>query len=88
MTDRLYLRRVDPDRNMIRFYALAIEPNLFGEFSVVRAWGQRPDHMRAPPGESIGPVGASVDQKIHKPAWTEPRTTEGYLSTFCGTWRT
>lgn len=40
MTDRLYLRRVDPDKNMSRFYVLAIEPNLFGEFSLVREWGR------------------------------------------------
>lgn len=40
MTDRLYLRRIEPDRNMSRFYVLAIEPNLFGEFSLVREWGR------------------------------------------------
>ena len=40
MTERLYLRRVDPGRNMSRFYVLAIEPNLFGEFSLVREWGR------------------------------------------------
>jgi predicted DNA-binding WGR domain protein len=38
--DSLHLRRIDPDRNMARFYSLAIEPNLFGSSSLVRDWGR------------------------------------------------
>lgn len=36
----IYLRRIDPSRNMARFYALSIQPNLFGGSSVVREWGR------------------------------------------------
>jgi predicted DNA-binding WGR domain protein len=36
----LHLRRVDPDRNMARFYSLTIEPTLFGTASLVREWGR------------------------------------------------
>lgn len=42
MTDlrfQLYVERTDPRRNMARFYALSIEPSLFG-VSLVRRWGR------------------------------------------------
>lgn len=35
-----YLERVDPGRNMLRFYAIRIAPTLFGEWAVVREWGR------------------------------------------------
>lgn len=34
------LRRIDPDKNMARFYAIAIERTLFGDWAVVRRWGR------------------------------------------------
>ncbi len=34
------LHRIDPTRNMARFYRLSIEPNLFGGVSLVRTWGR------------------------------------------------
>lgn len=37
---RLYTERVDPDRNMARFYTLAIEPTLFGTPRLLRRWGR------------------------------------------------
>jgi predicted DNA-binding WGR domain protein len=37
---QLYCRRIDPSRNMARYYMLAIETTLFGEVAVVRAWGR------------------------------------------------
>jgi len=36
----LILHRIDPTRNMARFYRLSIEPNLFGGISLVRTWGR------------------------------------------------
>lgn len=36
----LYVERVDPDRNMARFYTLAIEPTLFGTPRLLRRWGR------------------------------------------------
>ncbi len=36
----LLLHRIDPSRNMARFYRLSIEPNLFGGISLVRTWGR------------------------------------------------
>ena len=34
------LFRIDPTRNMRRFYAVTIQPNLFGGHSVMRNWGR------------------------------------------------
>nr|WP_244512866.1 MULTISPECIES: WGR domain-containing protein [unclassified Ensifer] len=36
----LYFQRIDPNRNMARYYALSIQPTLFGETSLIRAWGR------------------------------------------------
>ena len=36
----LVLSRVEPERNMARFYALMIERDLFGHVVLVRQWGR------------------------------------------------
>jgi predicted DNA-binding WGR domain protein len=36
----LFLRRVDPDTNAARFYALMIGHDLFGQVVLVRRWGR------------------------------------------------
>ena len=36
----LYVERIDPGRNMARFYALSIEPSLFGGVVLCRRWGR------------------------------------------------
>lgn len=38
MTTTLY--RIDPEANMARFYALSVQPTLFGEWALVREWGR------------------------------------------------
>lgn len=35
-----YLTRHDPDRNMARFYALEVAPDLFGGVVLLRHWGR------------------------------------------------
>jgi predicted DNA-binding WGR domain protein len=40
LLDPLRLTRRDPERNMARFYALALEPTLFGEVTLLRTWGR------------------------------------------------
>ncbi len=37
---RLEMRRVDPARNMKRFYLMQVQPDLFGGTSLVREWGR------------------------------------------------
>ncbi len=34
------MRRVDPARNMLRFYSLDVERDLFGRVVLVRRWGR------------------------------------------------
>lgn len=34
------LERCDPAKRMLRFYALQVMPNLFGEWCLLRAWGR------------------------------------------------
>lgn len=36
----LHLQRVDPARNMRRFYRMTIQRDLFGGTSLVRVWGR------------------------------------------------
>ncbi len=36
----LYVERIAPEKNMARFYALAVQPTLFGEVLLVRAWSR------------------------------------------------
>jgi predicted DNA-binding WGR domain protein len=37
---QLYVERTDEARNMARFYAMTIEPDLFGEICLTRRWGR------------------------------------------------
>ena len=41
---RLYVERKNASRNMARFYAMSIEPNLFGDISLIRRWGRIGTH--------------------------------------------
>ncbi|MHB8283894.1 MAG: WGR domain-containing protein [Caulobacteraceae bacterium] len=34
------LRRIDPTKNMARFYAVGVQLTLFGEWAVVKRWGR------------------------------------------------
>jgi predicted DNA-binding WGR domain protein len=36
----LHLRRVDPARNMCRFYRLDVQPDLFGRVLLMKQWGR------------------------------------------------
>ncbi len=40
LPSRVSLSRVDPARRMARFYVLAIEPTLFGQYALVREFGR------------------------------------------------
>lgn len=37
---QLYIERTNTEKNMARFYAMSIEPNLFGEPCLTRRWGR------------------------------------------------
>ena len=36
----MHLTRIDPDKNMARFYKLDVQPNLFGEWCLIAEWGR------------------------------------------------
>ena len=36
----MHLQRVDPARNMRRFYRMTIQTDLFGDVSLIRVWGR------------------------------------------------
>jgi predicted DNA-binding WGR domain protein len=36
----IYLQRIDPERNMARFYRITVIPTLFGEWALIREWGR------------------------------------------------
>lgn len=36
----LYVERSNASRNMARYYAMSIEPNLFGDVCLLRKWGR------------------------------------------------
>jgi len=38
--DAIHLHRIDPTRNMARFYRLSSTPSLFGDTCVIREWGR------------------------------------------------
>jgi predicted DNA-binding WGR domain protein len=46
----VYIERTDAAENIARFYAMSIEPSLFGDASLLRRWGR---------------IGSSGQQKIH-----------------------
>jgi hypothetical protein len=56
----LHLRRVDPTRNMRRFYTFTIQPTLFGGSSLIRHWGR------------IGTNGQSMRPLTHRKTRTAP----------------
>jgi predicted DNA-binding WGR domain protein len=43
-----FLTRIDPTRNIDRFYVVQVLPTLFGDWTVLREWGRRgsPGTMR------------------------------------------
>jgi predicted DNA-binding WGR domain protein len=45
------IHRRDPGRNMARFYAMAVQADLLGGWSLVREWGRigRPGRVRIDP---------------------------------------
>ena len=47
-TDVIHLHRIDPARNLARFYRLSSTPSLFGDICLVREWGRigRPGRIR------------------------------------------
>jgi predicted DNA-binding WGR domain protein len=59
------LRRVDPARNMSRFYRLDVQPDLFGGVLLMKEWGRigRPGQMRQTPYPSLAEAQAALERQ-------------------------
>lgn len=68
------LERIDVSRNMARFYALSIEPTLFGDAALVREWGRigTPGRRRL----DLYPSVANADDALRRLA--KAKATRGY----------
>ncbi|MBI1622758.1 WGR domain-containing protein [Aquamicrobium zhengzhouense] len=70
----ILMHRIDPAANAYRFYALSLEPTLFGDVALVRRWGR------------IGTTGRQIielhpDAQAAERAWQaqlKRRTQRGY----------
>lgn len=60
-----HLRRIDPARNMARYYGLAVRRNLFGEWELVREWGRigRSGQVRSAAYSTEGEAAAALDRQ-------------------------
>lgn len=69
------LASIDPARNRMRFYALSVQENLFGEWSLVREWGRigRPGRLRS---DLYPSAGAAIDALS---AMTRAKRRRGYV---------
>jgi predicted DNA-binding WGR domain protein len=72
----VFLRRVDPACNMARFYALTLEPTLFGEVAVMRHWGRIGTRGRSK-SCFLGSIEKAVDV-LHRQAKRKKR--RGYVA--------
>lgn len=71
----LMLERVDPDRNMHRYYVLALEPTLFGDTALRREWGRL--------GGKGGQTRLDLHEEPHEArealqAWLQRKLKRGY----------
>jgi len=81
MSAPVYLLRLDPSRNIRRFYKLLLAPSLFGEWVVVREWGRigaagtTKADIFANPGEAVLFMQALVRKKKRRGYFANPIQT-------------
>ncbi|MBK5960081.1 hypothetical protein CCR97_17995 [Rhodoplanes elegans] len=65
MSAPVVLHRVDPSRNMARFYLMDVQPDLFGGWSFIREWGRigRGGTLRALPCPTQEAAQAALEQQ-------------------------
>jgi predicted DNA-binding WGR domain protein len=72
-----FLTRIDPTRNIDRYYVVQITPTLFGEWALVREWGRR---------GSPGTVRLSSYERRNEAETAEQRTIKRLLSISARSW--
>jgi predicted DNA-binding WGR domain protein len=70
LAEMAFLTRIDPTRNINRFYVVDVTPTLFGEWALVREWGRR---------GSPGTVRLSSYQRRNEAETAEQRTIKRRL---------
>jgi len=70
------LRRIDPERNMARFYLMSVQPDLFGGWILMREWGRigQAGTLRQVPYPTLDEAEAAL-AKLRK-----AKLTRGYLA--------
>jgi predicted DNA-binding WGR domain protein len=75
------LERVDPDAHISRWYAVGVQPTLFGRVAVVRLWGSRENDFqqrKAQPYDDEASARAAADRLIRVKVRRGYRITSGY----------
>jgi predicted DNA-binding WGR domain protein len=59
------LRRIDPERDMFRFYRLDVQPDLFGGWTFIREWGRigRPGTVKTVPCPTEAEAFAALERQ-------------------------
>ena len=71
---QLYCQRIDLARNLARYYAISIQPTLFGEVAVVRRWGR----IGQTGGEKSEMFATERDAAIHFLSLARRKRKKGY----------
>jgi predicted DNA-binding WGR domain protein len=70
----LVLERIDASKNMARFYALSVEPSLFGDTALVRHWGRLGTRGR----HRVELYAYPRDAHVARDAWISRKLKRGY----------
>ena len=76
----LVLERVDPARNIARYYVLSVEPTLFHDVALVREWGRLGSLER----RRVDPYANASDARLALGVWLERKIRRGYVVRSCG----
>ncbi|MHB8286210.1 MAG: WGR domain-containing protein [Caulobacteraceae bacterium] len=71
----IVLRKIDPSKNIARFYALRVEQTLFGEVAAVRRWGRIGSHGQRQE------VWFGDHEQAHEQltTWSRAKVSRGYI---------
>ncbi len=78
---QVMLERLDPVRNMYRYYVVSLEPSLFGDTALVSQWGRigsaghRRLELYADPTEAAEELEAWLRRKIQRGYCLRPETS-------------
>ena len=73
----IHLTRTDPARNMARFYAMTLQPTLFGDWELLREWGRIGSAGRLVSGRFASEQEAALTMAQHPKA----KLSKGYETT-------